>query len=405
LDRRAVAEVRATEADLGEGRVYALTGARLEPASPLAKLRWLARHEPDLLERARLFLPPKDYLRFRLTGEVATEPIDAAGTLLYDLRRNQWSPELAAAACISTSLLPPVQPLDSLAGALQDDAATALGLPGGIPVATGAGDDVECLGAGLLATGQALEHIGTTGSMLVCSEVLLAHPTGRVDCYPHAVPGLYLLGGSTSSAGATLAWAARQLATDAADGGEVAIQALLDLSAGNADDGSADLVFLPYLAGERCPVWHPGGRGLLLGMTLRTTQEQIIQAVFTGVAFSLRHILDCIRDLGLPVEAIVASGGGGTLAGDAWPALRSTVYGYPLLQPPVADSTSLGALALMLVALGVYPDAQQAAARLVPPPARRVDPVMASRAGIERRYALYRAVAAGATSLFDRWLA
>jgi xylulokinase len=272
-------------------------------------------------------------------------------------------------------------------------------------VATGAGDDVECLGAGLLATGQALEHMGTTGSMLVCSDSLLADPTGRVDCYPHAVPGLYLLGGSTSSAGAALAWAARQLATGAMEGGEAAIQALLDLSAAGADDASADLVFLPYLAGERCPVWQPGGRGLLMGMTLGTTQEQIVQAVFAGVAFSLRHILDCIRDLGLPVETIVASGGGGALAGDAWPALRSTAYGCPLLQPPAADSTSLGALILALVALGVYPDARQAAARLVPPPVLRMEPVLAARPGIERRYALYRIIAAAATPLVSHWRA
>ncbi len=403
-DRRAAAEVEAIEDELGDGRAYAVTGARLDAASPAAKLRWLARHQPETISRAAMFLPPKDYLRYRLTGSVATEPVDAAGSLLYDLRLEAWSPELAAAARVDPDCLPPPRAPHSVAGTLTVPAARALGLPAGIPVAVGAGDDVECLGAGLLGPGRALEHLGTTGSMLACSPRIVADPAMRVDCYPHAVPGHYLVGGSTGSAGATLAWAAHNLMTPegmaAGDGAGDAAAPRLDEEL--ASDPAETLVFLPYLAGERCPVWNPHLRGVLVGMTLGTTGRQIARAVFTGVAYSLRHILDTLRDLDLRIDDVIASGDGGDGAGPAWPRLRSQVYGRPLLLPEAGDPTARGALLLTLVAIGAQPDIPTAAARLTTP-TRRVEPGPDPGDELERRYRLYRELSAATEPIFRRW--
>ncbi len=402
-DRRAAAEVEAIEAEVGDGRAYAVTGARLDAASPAAKLRWLARHRPETLARAAMFLPPKDYLRYRLTGAVATEPVDAAGSLLYDLRLEAWSPELAAAARVDVACLPPLRAPHSVAGTLTAPAAPALGLSAGIPVAVGAGDDVECLGAGLLGPGRALEHLGTTGSMLACSPRIVADPAMRVDCYPHAVPGHYLVGGSTGSAGATLAWAAHNLtakgmAADDSDGAVGAPWLDEDLTL----DPAETLVFLPSLAGERCPIWNPHLRGMLAGMTLATTGRQIARAVFAGVAYSLRHILDTLEGLDLRVDDVIASGDGGEATGPAWPRLRSRVYRRPLLLPEAGDPTARGALLLTLVAVGAQPDIPTAAARLTPP-TRRVDPGPDPGDELERRYRLYRELSAATEPVFRRW--
>jgi xylulokinase len=219
-----------------------------------------------------------------------------------------------------------------------------------------------------------------------------------VDCYPHAVPGLYLVGGSTSSAGATLAWAAQHLCPTGAAQEPLRLGDVLEPAE------AAEVVFLPYLAGERCPLWDPHARGLLVGMTLDTTREQIARAVFCGVAFSLRHVLDTLGDLGVPVEDLVASGDTGVEAGSAWPVLRSTVYGRPLLLPPAqGDPTALGTLLLTLVAIGAQPDVATAAARLVPRPEQRVEPLAVARDDLERRYRLYRAVGRQMAPLSTLW--
>jgi xylulokinase len=305
------------------------------------------------------------------------------------------------AARIAPHQLPPILAAQSLAGTLTREPAAALGVPAGIPVAVGAGDDVECLGAGLLHAGAALEHLGTTGSILACCEHVVVDPSMRVDCYPHAVPGLYLVGGSTGSAGATLAWAARHLAMDR-DGAVGDDAGTLWLGEELLLDDEDLIIFLPYLAGERCPVWDPAARGILIGMTLHTTRRHIAQAIFAGVAFSLRHILDTLLELGLRIEEVVASGDDGAWSG-TWPVLRSTVYNRPLLRPATGDATAVGALILTLVAAGAAPDIASAAARVIRPPARRIAPAAEYRRALERRYGLYRDLSASAVPLFNRW--
>ncbi|MBV9281557.1 MAG: hypothetical protein JOZ41_15870 [Chloroflexi bacterium] len=400
-DMRAVPEADAIDRDLGAGRVYSITGARLDAASPAAKLRWLSRHRPELIARTAAVLSPKDYVRYLLTGHLATDPVDAAGTLLYDLRERRWSGEIAAAAGVPLQHLPPILPSHHLAGELSRDAAAALSLSRGIPVAVGAGDDVECLGADLIAPGHALEHLGSTGSILACTPSIVIDPAMRVDCYPHAVPDLYLVGGSTSSAGAALAWAARNLVavTGSQDSG-ASTNSLFFGDQLPAPNGS-DPIFLPYLAGERCPLWDPDARGLLAGLTLRTTHQQIVRAIFAGVAFSLRHVLDTLLELGLQIGEIVTSGNDQELAGSAWPVLRSTLYGRPLLMPEGGDPTALGTLILTLVAIGRESDPVTATTAVVPRPMERVEPEESSRAALEHRYQLYRTVAGACADLFS----
>ncbi|MBV9281999.1 MAG: hypothetical protein JOZ41_18120 [Chloroflexi bacterium] len=214
------------------------------------------------------------------------------------------------------------------------------------------------------------------------------------------MPDLYLVGGSTSSAGAALAWAARNLVplSDTASGGGSTVSLFFgeQLPAANGSDP----IFLPYLAGERCPVWDPDARGVLAGLTLHTTHQQIVRAVFTGVAFSLRHVLDTLLELGLRVDEIVTSGNDQELAGAAWPVLRSTPYGRPLLIPGGGDPTALGTPILTLVAIEREPDLVTATSHVVPPPVDRVEPDESSRAALERRYQLYRTISDACADLF-----
>jgi xylulokinase len=221
--------------------IYDITGERLDPSLPAPKLLWLRRHEPDVFHRSHCFLACKDYLRLRLTGNLATDPIDAAATSLMDLHQGQWSASLLEACQIPDDTLPPIRPATIIDGPLTLSAAQELGLKPGVPVAVGAGDDVEIIGAGLVEPGMALEHLGTTGSLLLCTDRLAIDWTSGLEIYPHLVPGLWVLGGSTSCAGAALKWA-----TDVFSASEE-----LDLADFVEEPASnAPLVFLPYLSGE-----------------------------------------------------------------------------------------------------------------------------------------------------------
>jgi xylulokinase len=273
---------------------------------------------------------------------------------LMDLDRGQWSALLLDACQIADKKLPPIRPAALVDGPLTAHAAQELGLKPGIPVAVGAGDDVEIIGAGLVQPGTALEHLGTTGSLLMCTDHLAIDWTSGLEIYPHLVPGLWVLGGSTSSAGAALKWATEIFAVQ----GELSLAELLEQPASHAQ-----LIFLPYLAGERSPIWDPHARGTFFGLSLGHQRHDVIRSVFEGVAFSLHHVLDAMGDLGVhPTTVRIA----GELAGDqAWTQLRANVYGVPLVVMGQSDPTALGAMIVGAVAAGLYGDLSEAIARIV----------------------------------------
>ncbi len=349
-DQRALQEMDQIVSHLGLSCIYSLTGARLTPSAPLAKICWLRRQRSDVYEKIGFFLSCKDYIKYLLTGDISTDPIEAAGTLLFDVHKGVWSETLLEACKIPSHKLPPVRPPWELAGYLKEDAARQLGLAEGIPVVVGAGDDVEFLGMGLIEPGMSLEHFGTTGSIVTCVDQSVNDPCLVVELYPHLDPSLWLLGGSVNNAGGALAWASRTLyGTDEKHVWEIfksqnQLKPRLD----------SPLIFLPYLTGERCPIWNPEAKGGWLGVTVEHDRDDMFRAVAEGVVFSLRHVMERIEEMAMPLTSIAVPH---RLEDNvSWLRLRATIYNRRLRVIANPEPTSLGAMVVAGLGIGLFND-------------------------------------------------
>jgi xylulokinase len=377
-DRRATREAEAITAEVGADVVFETTGATMDASMPAAKIRWLQAHEPDRIASTRWFLGCKDQLRARLTGDVATEPVDACATSLYDIRSGAWSPAIADAARAPLRSLPPVRAPESIAGALLPGVASELGLPAGIPVIVGAGDDVEVLGNGLLASGSALEHLGTTGSILAVSGVPIWDPARALELYPHTVDGLWVLGGSMTAAGSALGWAARALGYPSVGDAAECLEAW---------PTSADApVFVPHLEGSRSPDRDPLARGAWVGMHAAHERQDLMLSAFEGVALGLQAILARTESLAGGTGPITVSAG--ESADQRWLQVRADVYGRSLAVLDTTEPTALGLFTLVAGAIGVDESAAAASLRVVRV-RRTVEPRQSSRRA--RRLAAYAA--------------
>ena len=308
-------------------------------------LLWLSRHEPGLYRQARWMLSPKDWLRTRLTGEPATDPTDASGTLLFDLERDAWAADVAEALGLRTDLLPPILPSAQVAGHLLPAAAEALGLPAGIPVATGAADTAaSLLAADLPAPDWALLILGTGGQLIV--PVPASADIGATNLFRSVGPGTYRLAGA-QNVGAALDWVRRTLG------------ASWDELYGTAERpwSASTPVFLPYLAGER---WaHRDSGGAWTGLTLAHGREDLMRAALEGVAFLLRGQLDELRAAGCAPAKIMLAGGGSTPP--AWRQLLADVLDLPLYPAGTDELTVRGATNLAAIAAGTVPDGRATA--------------------------------------------
>jgi xylulokinase len=345
-DRRAAEDARLLTARLGEGEIYAATGAELDASMPAAKVHFLKRRDPAAWTAVAQVLGCKDYIRYRLTGELATDPIDACATSLFDLRTGRWSTSILEAVGISERLLPPLASPWAVAGGLAEEPAKALGLRPGLPVAIGSGDDVVVLGFGLLDPGVALEHIGTTGSVMTVTLRPINDPDRILELYPHVLADRWVVGGSHTTAGAALGWAASFLGYRTVD------EALAVLDGG--DDH--ELTFLPTLAGERFPARVPEARGAWLRIPPDVTREDLMRASFVGVAGALAAILgrlDRIAGWQQSVRATIADN-------ESWIALRARMYRRCIEVSETNEPTALGLATLVAVAASQYRDVREA---------------------------------------------
>ncbi len=354
-DRRAAREAEAITAEVGADVVYQTTGTTMDASMPAAKIRWLRTHEPERFASTRWFLGCKDLIRARLTGEIATEPVDACATSLYDIRSRSWSREIADAAGAPMRSLPPICAPESIAGELLPGAASELGLDPGIPVIVGAGDDVEVLGNGLLDAGRSLEHLGTTGSILAVSAVPIWDPAQALELYPHTVDGLWVLGGSMTSAGAALSWAARALGYSSVRSAEACLEGW---------PCAADApVFVPHLEGSRSPDRDPLARGAWVGMHSGTERQDLMLSAFEGVAMGLQAILSRAETLVGATGPITVSAGDS--ADQSWLQVRADIYGRSLAVLETTEPTALGLFTLAASAIGLDQSAAAATRRVV----------------------------------------
>lgn len=317
LDRRAVLETVELQTQLK------LPPQQLNSTYTLPKLLWLARHQPQVLARTRHLLWPKDYLRYRLTGQLATDPTEAAGAALLDMEQQSWALERLALVNLNPEMLPSLRSASDEAGPLLPEIATSLGLSPSTRVIVGAGDVIALLGGAPPEPGRLTFSLGSSG-MISC--LLANHQTindSRQRLYIYPLLPYRLLNGVLSTSGASLTWAWQALYDE-----NVSLATVLE-AIQTVPPGADGLFFLPFLTGERCPYWNDTLRGGFYGLTITHRRPHMIRAVLEGVAYSLRHLLEISEELGVPIHEIALAGGGAAIAG--WPQIIADVCQRPLV--------------------------------------------------------------------------
>ena len=338
-----------TEA-VGEERLIGLAGNPALTGFQAPKVLWLRDEEPENYARVSSILLPKDYVRLRLTGEHATDASDAAGTLLLDVRERDWSGEILDSLEIPAEWLPKVHEGPENTGALREGVAGELGLPPGIPVAAGGGDNAAAaVGVGVVEGGLLSSSVGTSGVLFAASGGFTPDPSGRIHAFCHAVPEEYHLMGVTLSAGGSLQWWRDATGAD---------YDMLVEAASGMPPGAEGLLFLPYLSGERTPHLDPQARGAFVGLTSRHGVPHMTRAVMEGVVFSLRDSLEIMRELDVSIEQVRATGGGAR--SPLWRQLQADVYGFPIHRTTADEGPAHGAALLSGVAAEVYRDVDEA---------------------------------------------
>jgi xylulokinase len=377
-----------TERAGGEERLLALTGNPALTGFSAPKLLWLRRHQPDAFRRARAFLLPKDYIRFRLTGDKASEVSDASGTLLFDVARRTWSAAMMELLELDPALLPAVRESPEVSGALHAEAAGALGLPAGIPVVGGGGDQAAgAVAAGIVRPGLVSATIGSSG-------VVFAHATApvrdrRVHSFCHAVPGAWHLMGVTQAAGLSLRWLRERL------GGSYD---QLTAEAAAVPAGSDGLLFTPYLMGERTPVLDPAARGTWFGLTYAHGRGHLVRSVMEGVAYSLRDCLDVMTSLDVTASEVRAAGGGARSA--LWRQILADVLEKPIATLGLDEGPAFGAALLAGVGTGAWSSVEEAASLVTV--ASRALPDRTAAALHRERIAIYRELHQRVAPLYRR---
>lgn len=344
-DQRTGPQCDAIRQAVGRSRLIEITGNDALTGFTAPKILWVRDAEPDVYRRTRSILLPKDYVRFRLTGERATDVADGSGTILFELAARRWSPEFVEALGIDPGWLPPVFEGPAVAGVINRDAAAATGLRAGTPVVAGGGDQAaNAVGMGVVEPGQLCLSLGTSGVVFVATDRPVVEPEGRLHAFCHAVPGRWHLMGVMLSAAGSLQWFRDALAPG------VDFPTLLE-AARRAPAGSDGLLFLPYLSGERTPHPDPDARGAFVGLTVRHQLGHLVRAVLEGVAFGLRDSLELIRaTTGSSVPAIRASGGG--TRSPLWRQILADVLDVPVATTATAEGAAYGAAILAAVGAG-----------------------------------------------------
>lgn len=357
-DQRTGAQCDEIRARVGRERLIRITGNDALTGFTAPKILWVREHEPEVYARARHILLPKDYVRFRLTGEYATDRAGGSGTLLFDLGKRDWSAEVVAALEIPRDWLPPTHEGPQVTGRVSAGAAEATGLPAGTPVVGGGGDQAAgAVGVGAVAPGIISLVLGTSGVVFATTAGPLVEPEGRLHAFCHAVPGRWHFMGVMLSAAGSLRWYRDTVAGGAA-------YRALDEEAARVAPGSEGLLFLPYLTGERTPHPDPLARGAFVGLTVRHERAHLTRAVLEGVAFGLKDSFEIIQGSGMgPVHEVRVSGGGAR--SPLWRQIIADVLGAELRTVNTTEGAAYGAAILAAAGAGFYESVPAACERMV----------------------------------------
>lgn len=355
------------------------------------KLLWLRNHEPAHWDAVRQVLLPKDYIRYKLSGTFATEVSDASGTLLLDVANRRWSRELLDKLEIDPSLLPACYESPEISSQVSAAGAAATGLAVGTPIVGGGGDQpAGAVGNGIVRDGVVSATMGTSGVVFAHADRLGFDPLGRLQRFCHAVPGAYCAFGVVLAAGGSFQWFRNELSpveVEAAKARGIDPYFLLTDEAAMAGVGAEGLFFLPYLTGERTPHFDPNAKGAWIGLTVRHARPHLIRALLEGATYAMRDSLELIREMGVSIHQVRASGGGAR--NPLWRQIQADIYGCDVHTLEATEGPAFGVALLAQVGIGQYasvPEACDATIRL----ADRTTVDTSARAYYDRGYAIYR---------------
>jgi xylulokinase len=387
-DQRTDAQCREITETIGAARLIELTYNPALTGFTLPKLLWVREHEPQAWERVRAVLLPKDYVRYRLTGERATDVADASGTLLFDVGGRRWSGDMLDAMELDAAILPRAYESPEVTGTVSTEGAAATGLRPGTPVVAGGGDQAAgAVGMGIVRAGAVSATIGTSGVVFAATDRPALDPGGRVHTFCHAVPGRWHIMGVTQGAGLSLRWFRDQFGAGADDGRDPYER--LTEEAARVPPGAGGVLWAPYLMGERTPHLDPHARAALLGLTASHTRAHVVRAILEGVTFSLKDTFSIFSEMQVPVTGVRLGGGGARSA--LWRQIQADIYGHPVEIVEAEEGAAYGAALLAGVGGGVWRTVDDACTAVVRV-ATRVTPDPAARAVMARQYEAFRAI-------------
>jgi len=396
-DLRTEAQTRELTEKIGGERIIQLTCNPALANFTLTKFLWVRENEPENWKRVRSVMLPKDYVRFRMTGERAIDVADASGTLLLDVANRRWSREMLEAAGINPALLPRLFESPDICARVSTEGAAATGLKFGTPVVAGAGDQAAgAVGMGIVEAGAVSATIGTSGVVFAATDRPALDPKGRLHTFCHAIPGRWHVMGVTQAAGLSLRWFRDQFGAGPDDGRDPYER--LSEEASRVALGSDGLFWTPYLMGERTPHLDPQARAALVGLTASHTRAHIIRAIMEGVAFSLQDSFTIFGEMKVPVHNIRLGGGGARSR--LWRQIQADVYGHEVEIVEAEEGAAYGAAVLAGVGAKTWPSVDSASASVVRV-AERVSPDPDAVAVMNTAYAKYQRVYPATRRVFN----
>ncbi|MBR3107728.1 MAG: xylulokinase [Clostridia bacterium] len=362
-----------------EEELFSVCGNPVQPGYTWPKILWYQQNRPEVFAKTDKILQSNSFIVYRMTGEITQDMSQGYGLACFDMRMGQWNLDICKRLGIPEKLLPPIVPCHQVVGRLTKEAAENCGLVPGIPVVAG-GLDAACgtLGAGVVSPGQTQEQGGQAGGMSICIDQYAADP--RLILGFHVVPGRWLLQGGTTGGGGALKWLRETICP------ELSFEEMSAL-ADTVPAGSDGVTFLPYMAGERSPLWNPNACGVFFGLRFGVSRAQMIRACMEGVAYALRHNLEVAGAAGAKAGTLRAMGGSANSR--VWTQIKADVTGCAIEVPASDTATTLGAAILAGVGTGVYASFEEAAAKTVS--VRRTFKPDASRKEIyDKGYQTYR---------------
>ena len=401
MDRRAEAEAAQLSELVGAEEIYRITGNRPDVFYVAARLLWLRNHEPEVLRQTWQFVQVNGYVNYRLTGRLAMDPSHAVLLQMRNYATGEWSKALCSACGVEPAQFPEVMDGHRVLGEVSVEAAAATGLRAGTPVMVGALDSpAAALEAGVAEPGIAVEMTGTSTVVIIPNDRGLTEPA--MIAMPHALPGIHLLLGAMVSSGGCLRWfrdqfgqpevqAATEEGTDAFD--------LLTRQAAQVRPGSEGVIFLPYMMGERSPLWHTNARGVFFGLSLATQKAALVRSILEGTAFALRHNVEVALRAGAELREMRSVGG--CSRSDVWNRIKADVLGLPVLVPRTAVGSPYGAAIVAGMGTGAFPDVRESLLEMVQV-ARRFEPDQENHERYTQIYRVFRDIYEHLKGDFDR---